>query len=51
MDSELSNQKIEPHNNQSIQTQPNVKNNTKLEYATYKTWSNPAVWKEDPVVS
>jgi hypothetical protein len=29
------------------QTQPIVETNTKQEYATYKTWSNPDMWKED----
>jgi hypothetical protein len=60
MDSKLSSQEkqqnIQPMHVQSSMVlntiltstgQPIVKNNTKLEYATYKTWSNPDMWKED----
>jgi len=46
MDSELSGQE-KLQNIQPTQTQPIVENNTKQEYATYKTWSNPDMWKED----
>lgn len=47
MDSQISSQKLEQHNNQPILTQPVIENSTKQEYATYKTWSNPDMWKED----
>ncbi len=47
MDSQVSNQVTQQNTIQTAQTQPAVENSTKQEYATYKTWSNPDMWKED----